>query len=413
MKAPVKSDPRPYRRYFRRWIWGVCLLLTLSGHPSGATSARPGDNPLALIGATDSLLVTAPDGTVVFSRHADRQMIPASTLKLLTSLAALHYLGPDYRFPTEFFIDADRNLKIKGYGDPLLISEAIDRICKSLAGKLPRLNNIILDDHYFSQPVIIPGRTTSHQPFDAPNGALCANFNTVVFKKNRAGQYISAEKQTPLVPFARQKLRAAGLTAGRIVFSHRNNDNVLYAGYLFRHFLTRYGVSCRGGVHIGQVAPASDRLILRHTASADLSTVIGQLLEFSNNFIANQLLIAMGASVYGPPGTLKKGISAVTAYAGGTLGLTRFSIVEGSGIARQNRISAREMMRVLNAFEPFRHLMRRHGREYYKTGTLTGIRTRAGYIESRRGGRYRFVVMMNTKGKSAEKVVRQLLKQLP
>ena len=56
--------------------------------------------------------------------------------------------------------------------------------------------------------------------------------------------------------------------------------------------------------------------------------------------------------------------------------------------------------------------MRRRGREYYKTGTLYGIRTRAGYIESGSGGFYRYVVMMNSRGKSTRPVMRKLLQML-
>ena len=58
-----------------------------------------------------------------------------------------------------------------------------------------------LDDTYFTQPLTIPGISSSSNPYDAPNGALCANFNTVFFKHSRDG-YASAEPQTPLLPMA-------------------------------------------------------------------------------------------------------------------------------------------------------------------------------------------------------------------
>jgi D-alanyl-D-alanine carboxypeptidase/D-alanyl-D-alanine-endopeptidase (penicillin-binding protein 4) len=413
VNAPFKSNLHRCRRHIPWWTWGIFIFLALSVHPSGATPpAGAGGHPLALIGANDALLVIAPDGAVVFSRHAARQMIPASTLKLFTSLVALHYLGPDYHFPTDFFIDAGGNLIIKGYGDPLLVSEVINRYSGDLAQNRSHVNDIVLDATYFSRPIIIPGRSASRQPFDAPNGALCANFNTVQFRKDYRGRYISAEPQTPLVPFVRQKLRALKQPAGRIVFSRRHEENVRYAGHLFRYFLTRQGVVCRGTVRTGHVRPRSDRRVRRLLSPFDLETVTGRLLEFSNNFMANQLLLAAGAAVYGPPADLAKGLAAARQFAA-DIGLNGFKMVEGSGISRKNRISPRDMIKVLAAFAPYRHLMRHDGREYYKTGTLAGIRTRAGYIESAHGGWYRFVVMMNTRGKSAEAVVRQLIKQLP
>lgn len=380
--------------------------------PFSVKAADAADNILSLIGPKDSILVTAPDGSVILAANETAKRVPASTLKLLTSLVALHYLGPDYRFPTDFFIDENQNLKIKGYGDPFLISEIIDEITQTLAQELSTINDIILDDTYFSQPIDIPGRSVSRNPYDAPNGALCVNFNTVKFKKDSTGCYVSAEPQTPLLPFVLPKIRASGNNAGRIVLSHHHNENALYTGHLFLHFLNRHGIHCRGTVRTGKVKAETDRLILRH-ASPSLEEIIAKLLEHSNNYTANQLLIATGARVQGPPGNLQKGVRAALAYAGDVLGLEDIRIVEGSGISRQNRVSARDMIRILAAFKPYRHLMMHTGREYFKTGSLNGIRTRAGYIEGSEGGLYRFVVMMNTPGKLAERVARLLLNRLP
>ena len=357
--------------------------------------------------------MTGPDGSVILAAKETAKRIPASTLKLFTSLVALHYLGPSYRFSTDFFLDKNQNLKIRGYGDPLLISEIIDDISQKLNRTLSGINDIVLDDTYFSQPILIPGRSISQQPYDSPNGALCVNFNTVKFKKNSAGRYVSAEPQTPLLPFVRSKIRASGINAGRIVLSHQHGENVLYAGHLFIHFLNQQGIQCRGSVRTGNITPETDQLILRYASPFTLEDIILKLLRHSNNYMANQLLIASGTRIHGPPGNLQKGVQAALAYASDVLEIKELHLSEGSGISRQNRISARDMIQVLAAFEPNRHLMMHTGREYFKTGSLNGIRTRAGYIERAEGGRYRFAVMMNTPGKSAERVVRLLLNRLP
>lgn len=67
------------------------------------------------------------------------------------------------------------------------------------------------------------------------------------------------------------------------------------------------------------------------------------------------------------------------------------------------------MLKVLNRFYPYRGLMRREGNVYYKTGTLTGVRSRAGYIENEKGEFFRFVIILNTPGKSDKAVLNQLL----
>lgn len=368
----------------------------------------------ALIGPKDSIMVADPAGRVLVAKNERQKLVPASILKLFTSLAALHYLGPDHRYVTEFYRDRNSNLKIKGYGDPLLISEVVNQISGAMAERLGRdavINDILVDDTYFNQPVTIPGISSSTQPYDAPNGALCVNFNTVFFKRTRDG-FASAEAQTPLLPFAEKKIKLLKPKSGRIVLSHVAQENTLYAGWLFRYFLSQHGAVPRGTVKPGTVDKAADKLVYRYVSRFTLTEIIAKLLEHSNNFTTNQLLISCGIRKFGPPGNLEKGVAALKSFAAGDLGIKDMAIVEGSGISRKSKISAGQMLRVLAEFMPRRTLMRRQGREYYKTGTLYGINTRAGYIASHKGGFYRYVVMINTPRKSTRPVMRRLLRTL-
>ena len=368
----------------------------------------------SLIGPGDSLLVADPAGQIIIAKNEHKKRVPASILKIFTSLGALHYLGSDYRYTTEFYIDPDSNLKIKGYGDPLLISEivnAVSRLLAALIGSATVINDIVVDDSYFGRPLTIPGITSSTQPYDAPNGALCVNFNTVNFKRTPTG-YASAEPQTPLLPFAAEKIKLVKPTSGRIVLSHVEKENTIYAGNLFRYFLDRHGVRFGGTVKTGRVNKSADKLIYRYVSRFTLPEIIAKLLEHSNNFTTNQLLISSGIKMFGSPGNLNNGVAALVKYAADRLQLKDMTIVEGSGISRKNRVSADQMLHILAEFESHRTLMRHRGREYYKTGTLNGISTRAGYIESGSGGFYRYVVMMNSHGKSTRPVMRKLFQVL-
>ena len=366
------------------------------------------------IGKTDSILVADSRGHIVFAKNAAEKRLPASILKIFTALVALHYLGDDYRFPTEFYLDKQSNLKIKGYGDPLLISEAISKISQVLAVLLKNsqpLNDLVIDDSYFRQPLTIPGITSSAQPYDAPNGSLCVNFNTVNFKRTSQG-YVSAEPQTPLLPFVIEKIKASGLNQGRIVFSHNNNEIALYAGKLFHYFFEQQGMRFNGKVKLGRIDAKTDRLIFRYVSSSSLAEIVARLLEHSNNFTTNQLLIATGAEIIGPPGTLAKGVAIASDYAKEMLDIKNITIVEGSGISRDNSVSAVQMDQVLQEFLPYHYLMRRQGREFYKTGTLDGVSTRAGYIKRSNGEFYRYVIMFNTPGKSTDALILRLLRIL-
>lgn len=386
----------------------AALLLVAAG--VCPVSAQNEAGITSLIGARDAVLVTDSRGAILAAKNADTPLVPASTLKILTSLVAAHYLGMEHRFVTILYLDEEGNLKIQGGGDPLLTSESLSDIARMLAGgadpKLIRIKDLVVDNSYFAPDIEVPGKGRSTEPYDAPIGALCANFNTVAFRKSGSG-YESTEPQTPLLPSVMGAVRASGLKEGRITLSHRNDENARYAGELFLYFLKQQGVQVAGKVKIGRVEKDKDRELFRYVSPYDLSQVVSQLLEYSNNFIANQLLLAAGAAAFGPPGTLSKGVRAAETYCRDVLEM-KVQVVEGSGLSRQNRLSARQLDRLLQAFAPYRRLMRHNGKEYYKTGSLHGIRTRAGYIAAPDGSWARFVVMCNTAGKGTERIMSRI-----
>lgn len=393
-----------------------CCCLSLLLYPPTILSAQNLYDLEYLIGNQDAVLVRNPKGGIVFSKNAAVQLVPASTLKVLTALVALHYLGPDYRFVTEFYLDQDSNLKIKGFGDPILISECISEIAKALTTLngivLREINDLVLDNSYFKDPITIPGVTSSDDPYNAPNGALSVNFNTVAFKRDNNGVYVSAEPQTPLLPFVLPRIHLSAANQGRITLSRENNESTRYVGHLFLFFLNKEGVKLNGRIRMGKVRKDADTLIFRYASRFSMKQIIAMLLEHSNNFIANQLLIASGAKAYGMPGTLDKGVRAALSYANHILNIDDIHISEGSGISKDNRISAEGLHKILDAFAPYYCLMQKREKTFYKTGSLDGIKTRVGYIENEDGGLYSFVVMINTPGKSPKRIMDILLQDL-
>ena len=91
----------------------VCICSLCLEQPAMARETIP--SPVGI-------LLADPAGHVIYEDNADLAFIPASTLKVLTSLTALDLLGPGFHFKTDFFLDNDGNLKIKGWGDPMLTS---------------------------------------------------------------------------------------------------------------------------------------------------------------------------------------------------------------------------------------------------------------------------------------------------
>ncbi|MFK5951803.1 MAG: D-alanyl-D-alanine carboxypeptidase [Desulfobacterium sp.] len=381
------------------------------------------------------IILADPQGRILFKKNADSRFIPASTLKVFTALTALEYLGPDFHFTTDFFLDGHLNLKIKGQGDPLLTSREIRTISKRIGEILKKkhlteIRGLMVDGTAFKSDISIPGTSRTLNPYDASVGALSANFNTISFKKRpqekkedrqpasstqnlksipqHSTKWISAEAETPLVPFVWKMVATAGMTTGRIPLLQ--GMEALYAGHLFKWFLQGEGIKIGQEVTSGKVN-GKNRMIFTWYSPYDLTQVVAKLLYYSNNFMANQLFLTLALREGGAPATLEKGIKVAMAHAA-SLGIKDLFIEEGSGLSRQNRISPWSMLKILQAFKPYHALMKYENNEYYKTGTLQGVRTRCGYFKDKHGELYPFVIMVNQENKAYGEIKKRLQKKV-
>ena len=128
--------------------------------------------------------------------------------------------------------------------------------------------------------------------------------------------------------------------------------------------------------------------------------------------MANQLLLTMGAHVSGAPSNLKKSISAINAYLSANFQNLQIKYDEGSGISRKNQISSENMVKILIQFMPYHNLLRKDDKGFYKTGTLSGIKTRAGYIRGKNKSLYPYVIMINEKNKGYNDILKQMGKKV-
>ena len=69
---------------------------------------------------------------------------------------------------------------------------------------------------------------------------------------------------------------------------------------------------------------------------------------------------------------------------------------EGSGISRGNHFTARGLAKLLHLFEPHAALLRRGRGALFKPGTFSGVSTLAGYAETSKHGRVRFVIALTS-----------------
>ena len=308
------------------------------------------------------------------------QRIPASTLKILTSWLAIQHWGLDHRFHTDFFLDKANNLWIRGYGDPMLVSEEIELIAKALAASgLKRVADIYTDEAYFQPGVSAPGQSLSDNPYDAPLAPLAANFNTVHLLVDKQGIQ-SAEPQTPLTKTARQL--SIRMKPGR----HRVNigDARLSGRYfaeLLQAKLRQQGIETAGIIRSSRI-PAGLPLYYRHRNSNSLETLLKSMLRYSTNFTANQLFLMLGAEKYGAPASMEKSRRAAMEKITAVFDWPGFEIREGAGLSRGNRISSSQMIELLREFQPWKDLLYSDIRGVQaKTGTLKGISSYTGYLE--------------------------------
>jgi len=357
----------------------------------------------ALAGAKEKVAALAPSGLVLvmddkgnelIAQNADEPFVPASVTKIVTAWLAMEVLGGDYRFETRFYLDDKRVLYVRGGGDPFLISEELAPLATELVaaiGKEP-ITGIVLDASHYPSDLRIPGIEDTNESYDALNSALAVNFNTIAAV--RKGKTVrSAEEQTPITPLAISQFQARGPQGrGRISLSKNPAVSLQYAGELIAAFIERAGGSVKGEISTGSVTEGLKPVYV-HRQSRTLSQILTQLLIASNNYIANQVFLEIGGTLGGAV-SLEKSLKVANGMLAANGLADAIHLEEGSGISRDNRFTARGLAKVLELFAPHADLLHGHDGGLNKTGTFSGVRTLAGYADTSKHGRVRFVIAL-------------------
>jgi D-alanyl-D-alanine carboxypeptidase/D-alanyl-D-alanine-endopeptidase (penicillin-binding protein 4) len=376
-------------------MWSRLLALALLLLPAPALAGVKED--VAALAPSGLVLVMDAAGNELVAQNADKPFVPASVTKIVTAWLAMEVLGGDYRFETRFYLDDKRKLYVRGGGDPFLISEELAPLATELVaaiGKTP-ITGIVLDASYYPSNLRIPGIENTDEAYNALNSALAVNFNTV--SAVRSGNKVrSAETQTPITPLAITQFRLRGPNGkGRISLSQDLTVSLQYAGELIAAFIARAGGSVKGKISTGTV-PAGLKPVYVHRQSRTLSQILVELLRASNNYIANQVFLEIGAHRLGGPVSLQKSLRVANEMLAAHGLADAIHLEEGSGISRDNRFTARGLAKVLELFAPNANLLRGHDGGMNKTGSLDGVRTLAGYADTASHGRVRFVIALTS-----------------
>ncbi len=376
-------------------MWSRLFALALLLLPAPALADVK--EKVAALAPSGLVLVMDAAGNELVAQNIDKPFVPASVTKIVTAWLAMEVLGGDYRFETRFYLDDKRKLYVRGGGDPFLISEELAPLATKLVAAVGKkaITGIVLDASYYPSSLRIPGIEDTDEAYNALNSALAVNFNTV--NAVRSGNKVrSAETQTPITPLAITQFRLRGPNGkGRISLSQDPTVSLQYAGELIAAFIARAGGSVKGKISTGTV-PAGLKPVYVHQQSRTLSQILVELLRASNNYIANQVFLEIGAHRLGGPVSLQKSLRVANEMLAAHDLVKAIHLVEGSGISRDNRFTARGLAKVLELFAPHADLLRGHDGGMNKTGSLDGVRTLAGYANTSSHGQVRFVIALTS-----------------
>ncbi len=409
------------------------------------------------------------------SFNADKPMNPASVMKLVTTYAALELLGPAYTWKTEAFALGpiaegvlEGDLGFKGYGDPKLGLEQFWLLLRQLRNKGLRdiRGDLLLDRSYFATVAHDPARFDGEplRPYNVGPDALLVNYKAIrlafvpdTVKKTVA---VSAEPFPPQLDLVnlvklgdgacgsawyesiRMDLAETGAVARLILTGSypaacgekTRNVAVLshpqFVAGVFRQLWEELGGTFSGGLREG-VLPAQARLMARGESPA-LAEVVRDINKFSNNVMARQLYLTLGAESVKQPARNEDAEAAVRAWlAQKELRMPELVIENGAGLSRLDRIGAENLGRLLAAafaspvmpefiaslpLAGIDGTMKKRlngndvaGRAHVKTGYLEGVRALAGYVLDKRGRRSIVVFMVNHPNAGASKAAQDAL----
>jgi D-alanyl-D-alanine carboxypeptidase/D-alanyl-D-alanine-endopeptidase (penicillin-binding protein 4) len=341
------------------------------------------------------LYAETADGEPLLNIRSNHRYIPASTIKLATAFCSLEELSNTHRFRTKIFTQK-HSLYIQGFGDPSLVSEEIRTIVSHIAPHLSRIDRIYIDTSAFALNKLPDGTTNTLNPYDATNGAFIVNFGSARLARKSKHTVLSAEPQTPLTPLSKQfGLKIPIGKTDRINIASTPRLGARYGAEILVAMLKDMGI--QGAMHIDfQATPSTAHLIYTHHSSQNLEQIAKQMLKYSTNFTANQLMLVLGAEKFGYPATLEKGQRALSECLK-TVGWSDFHIEEGSGLSRKTRVSPEQLVRLIKHFPKYSKLLPEKMGFKAKTGSLREVNSLAGYFELQNQKRIFFAILINAK----------------
>lgn len=449
----------------RHGWWALNVTLTfIVGGASLLASAQPSPLPQdqAAVGLFTAaglpadalaLSVVSADGQVRLEHQADQPFNPASTIKVVTTRAALGLLGEDFRFKTRIWAQGRLRqgvfqgvMTLQGGGDPKLVKEDLEQMVAGLRAKGYRelRGEWRLDGGLFAEPEAPPGQFDGQplKPYNVTPHAAMLNFKAVRLSMWRAGHQVKLQADPGLYGLA---LRSAlqlvpghcsanqfhldWADSGRLVVRGKMGrscpgaelyvsvfDHLQFAHRLFAQAWRAAGGTFSMTAKAGRV-PEGSELALEWTSPRPMLELLADINKLSNNPMARTVFLGLSAQT-GGAGTREDASLKVSQWLlKRGLHFPEMVLDNGSGLSRHERISARNMTRLLldgiqglGAVRWVETLpaaglegtLRRRlkdervrGKAWVKTGTLDEVRAYAGYVQAKSGRMIAFSAFVN------------------
>lgn len=348
-------------------------------------------------GATAVFVQDLATGDIIASHNPDLPLLPASIMKTVTIASLLSEKGPAERFHTRVYADGDikdgtlhGSLVVVGGGDPTLGADCLPSsadIAEEIVAALRHrgisrvTDGIRVDTSLYVGPACSP--TWAQGDLSESYGTGCHALN---FRRNAAGSRAVKNPENVFVNYLSRALASTGITVGGL-----------------------NSVGSRAG---------EDALLLVDHLSDTYEEVMRSCMMRSDNLFAESLLRTF-ALARGAEGSTMAGADEVRKYwTDAGLPMRGVSIVDGSGLSRSNRVTAKFMAGVLRymkdnvEYASFMPLAGQEGTlsdflkdtplEAYvamKTGSMKGIQCYAGYkLDEDFAPTHSIVIIMNDIG---------------
>ena len=406
-------------------------------------------------------IVKADSGDTVYEHNAGELMIPASNMKIITSAAALKYLGPHYEYTTKVGL-CDNTLVVIGSGDPLLGDEKTDAkygrekgwLFKDIAQLLKRNNiktieDIIVDSSVFDDQRVHPNWSKSelNKWYACEVSGLNFNDNCIAISTKKTGGRVEVlfDPHTSYVKFENKvKPISKGTSAVGTYRNKEPNKIVIYGkcrnrvgpfdvaierpaaflGFLLYENLAKSGIKIKGHLIEKAIDDRSNFRLLKQY-STSLSDCLARCNKNSLGLVAEALLktIAANSNSDGKHGSWDRGRELVSEFLLG-LGIdeSQFYIDDASGLSRKNDLSAYTLTKVLldvyhsDNWDLYRDSLavggvdgtiakyfkdaKYKGKIIGKTGYMSGVRSFSGICSTDNGDYIFSILSNNTNGKT-------------